>query len=389
MHRILAGGVSRVVPRVNWVRNNTYESWSDTATNYYVLVREFISGVPQLNVYKCLYSPGTPSINPPTGGFTAPTRTADGYYWQFLYTIDNSSAIRFLTEDWMPVPEKVQQSEVASLTRGTARYRQWVLQQNAQRGTIYSIGEVSSDFLDSDSDAINIFAVSGNDSEATTFTGSIFWDSSRQRSSFRLTQPGVGYTNDARIHRDSVDGPTLSVRPNVSPGFGHGGDAPLELNAQNLMLVVRNVPQGDFLPLATNEFKMVNLVLNPIDRITNNLAQNDFYIACRYFDTDGPHEFRENDRIKSGMSGESEAIVVAVSSRRVYYVIDKENQEAPFINDSDTVYSLDESKSVVVRRSYNRQVIFDSHETIVADFKLANTTRSQDQIESLNFILKF
>ena len=53
MHRILPGGVSRCVPRIDWIQNRIYNAWPSTS-RFYVLVREFVSGVGRLNVYKCL-----------------------------------------------------------------------------------------------------------------------------------------------------------------------------------------------------------------------------------------------------------------------------------------------------------------------------------------------
>ena len=130
MHRILPGGVSRCVPRIDWINNRIYNAWP-SEQNFYVLVREFVSGVGRLNVYKCLFSPNTPSLNAPTGTSATPITMSDGYVWQFLYSISNSDAVRFLNSEYMPVPERVTAEEATTLVPGTSRYLQYAVQENA------------------------------------------------------------------------------------------------------------------------------------------------------------------------------------------------------------------------------------------------------------------
>ena len=132
MHRILPGGVTRCVPRIDWIQNRVYNAWPST-TNFYVLVREFVSGVGRLNVYKCIFSPNKPSFNAPTGTSATPVTLADGYIWQYMYTISNSDAVRFLTSEFMPVPERVTTEEAVNLVPGTTRYLQYAVQENSVR----------------------------------------------------------------------------------------------------------------------------------------------------------------------------------------------------------------------------------------------------------------
>ena len=43
-HRVLPGGVTRCVPRVDWLQNRIYNAFP-SKDNFYVLVREFVSGI--------------------------------------------------------------------------------------------------------------------------------------------------------------------------------------------------------------------------------------------------------------------------------------------------------------------------------------------------------
>lgn len=61
-------------------------------------------------VYKCidnaptsLYPNGSPSTVKPTGTSTNIFQTADGYKWKYMYTVDQSDVLKFVTSDWIPV----------------------------------------------------------------------------------------------------------------------------------------------------------------------------------------------------------------------------------------------------------------------------------------------
>lgn len=411
MHRILPGGVSRVIPRVQWAENTIFEGWSIAATNYFVLVREFVSGVVQLNVYKCLYSPGTVSTTPPTGAPVSPFSTIDGYWWQFMYTIDNSSAIRFLTSEFMPVSERITDQEAENLSTGVSRYRQLIVQRNASRGGVYNL-TIGQTFLDStrfrelaDGGSISIdgFSPLGDSDQsiiAQTFQGRIEKIDS-DSAKFVLTQPGIGYGQDMYIVERNGTLPILGLRPAVAPGRGHGTDAAEEFLTTDLMLVVRNIPSGDFLPLAVNSFSTISLVLNPIDATTGGIGERDFYIACKSFDiVDGSaNPFQPGDTVANERDLQPLATVVATDEQRVYYLTeDSDIEYVPFTSvyneDSESYYYGRLSGGSVhlpveIESLNSRQVVFNSHQTIVSDIQNVEINRSEDQIESMNFIFRF
>lgn len=108
--------VSLVVPRRDWKSGIVYDQYdgqysvdypaSSGATsiktaNFYVLTTEF-------NVYKCLYNyNGIASTFKPVGTNYTPDTYADGYIWQYLYTIPLSLRNRFLTIDFLPVQKSI------------------------------------------------------------------------------------------------------------------------------------------------------------------------------------------------------------------------------------------------------------------------------------------
>ena len=398
LHRILPGGVSRVLPRVDWLKGRIYDAWPAT-TNYYVMVREFVSGIGRLNVYKCLFSPRKPSINAPTGSSATPITNADGYVWQYMYSISNSDAVRFLTNEYIPVPEKVTKEEAETLVSGTNRYLQYAVQENARIGSIYNF-EIDSDTLktsrDSDWQGGRIVTVrmkdSRSDSDAITqhFEGTVRYDSELNKFIPSLDQEGFGYQGLIKvIDQDGKLIPGLSAK--IADGLGHGSNSTEDLNATDIMLVSRNVPQDNFLPLAQNQYQMCNLIRNPIDVSTNKVATQDFYVSCKSFTTDNISTFNINDIIAPYPSDNGRrGRIVAVDRDRIYYINHINDKEDNKFLDSEQI-SLDDgvNKIHTIKKITDREVIFNSGNFIVSDWKVSPLVRAKDQIESMNFILSF
>ena len=399
MHRILPGGVSRCVPRIDWINNRIYNAWP-SEQNFYVLVREFVSGVGRLNVYKCLFSPNTPSLNAPTGTSATPITMSDGYVWQFLYSISNSDAVRFLNSEYMPVPERVTAEEATTLVPGTSRYLQYAVQENAELGAVYGFA-FDSDTLkagrDSDWTLGRTVQVRVSDSRFDSdlieqhFQATISYDSESNSFKPGLTQNGLGYVGVLKVK--DQDGKLLpGCTAKIAGGLGHGSDAPSDLNATNIMLVARNIPQDEFLPLAQNQYQMANLVRNPIDLATENIASQDFYVACKSFKVDATAaSYNVNDIIKPHPVDDGRrARVVAVDLNRVYYINYINDKEQDKFSDSEQIVLLDGVNKIhTISKTFDRDVIFNSGELIVADWKASPLIRSQDQIESINFVLSF
>jgi len=117
LNYIDGGDVAFVVPRINWESGTRYDQYDDSystsnpATSgaeslkdalFYVLTDEF-------NVYKCISNNyGVRSLNKPNSTLPAIFETADGYQWQFMYTIPLALRNKFLNGQFMPVTRSVQ-----------------------------------------------------------------------------------------------------------------------------------------------------------------------------------------------------------------------------------------------------------------------------------------
>lgn len=111
--------VKHAVYRENWSNNTKYPYFRSDASNTTTLssVSEpnfFVLDENEFRVYKCLFnnysslSTQRPSLVGGIGGDTRriqrePFFTNDGYLWKYMYTIDPSDALNFLTADYIPV----------------------------------------------------------------------------------------------------------------------------------------------------------------------------------------------------------------------------------------------------------------------------------------------
>lgn len=89
-----------LIPKNKWVTNTVYSSYLDNEeysdTTFYVTTTSN-------RIYKCLYSPGSPSTIEPSQITAGIFYTSDGYYWQIMYEIPAAERIKFMTDDYVPV----------------------------------------------------------------------------------------------------------------------------------------------------------------------------------------------------------------------------------------------------------------------------------------------
>ena len=398
LHRILPGGVSRAVPRSDWVKGRLYKAWP-SQINFYVMVKEFVSGVGRLNVYKCLFSPNTPSVNAPTGTSASPITMSDNYIWQYLYSISNSESIRFVNNQYIPVPEKVTTEEALTLVPGTPRYLQYAVQENAELGAVYGFAYDSDTLLTSrDSDwqlgnSVKVRLVDSRDDSDLIlrhFDARISYDSENNKFTPTLIQSGEGYQGVLTVvDQDGKKIPGITAR--IAGGLGHGSDATSDLKATNIMMVSRNIPQDDFESLAQGSYHMVNLIRNPIDNATSRVATQDFYTACKSFVTDNITNFTIGEIIKPyPVDDGRRARVVATDYDKVYYVNHIKEKEKDVFTDSEQVVLEDGINKIhTIKKTIDRQIVFNSGEIILSDWKPVSVGRSKDQIESMNFVFSF
>jgi hypothetical protein len=116
--RITGNDVELVIPKVTWTADTKYKQYDDRVSitdlieaNNSLNVKPFYVYTSQRSVYKCLSNnaSGVSTVEP-FGDYTSSNgniATSDGYLWKYMYSVKPSN--RFLTDDWIPVPDSTSQ----------------------------------------------------------------------------------------------------------------------------------------------------------------------------------------------------------------------------------------------------------------------------------------
>ena len=402
MHKTLQGGLTRVVERSDWVYGTTYDAYPSKTNKCYALAKSFESGFARLNVYMCVFSPGTASTVPPSGTSATAIKYNDNYVWKYLYSISNSEALRFLSDKWMSTPERIPISEYPNITTDSPNYNQYLTQISATPGQVFGVN-VDSDLLvnhiAADSDfrvAFNYNSISliGRDIPGNTpsryFRMNLLWDSGKNSFYTTFRDSGQGYVGPVTIGMDSDSATVSGITATVAPGSGFGTNIPSELGARNIMISVRNVPDLDEVIYNGSQYNLITLQVDPIETSSGLVAQKQTYITCNYFEIDGINNWKVGDRFYSKFNTNSPiGIVIAIDGNKVYYTIPQSGRAYESFKDSEILEVEPGVKQKSIHKHYGREIVFDSGGILIANYKDATVTRSQDQIEAFNFVLEF
>lgn len=290
--RVQASDVTHVIPRYDWTSGNVYDQYDDQDTNliesddFYVITEDY-------NVYKCLFNNGGgASTTKPTGSSSSQFTTADGYIWRYMYTISTANALKFLTNDYIPVQTLVSDD-------GTD---QWDVQQAAVDGAIEVIKVTNggSGYFSGNTTVTITGDGTGATANVTTNAepGAI--------SKITITNIGSEYT----IASISIsgDGAAATATPIISPKGGHGANAIEELGGKFIMLNVRLDGNEANTITTANDFRQVGLVRDPYLYDTTIRATASNYRQTYRYTMTGVSDSFEADEVVS--DGSNTALVV-------------------------------------------------------------------------------
>ncbi len=139
MKKVNYADMTLAIPRINWTSGRVYtmfehDSPEEIIPNNYVVTD---SGN-QYNVYKCINNRAyvddsvgvqtvASTVKPTSTSTTEFQETSDGYVWKYMYSIELSDALKFLTKDYIPVDTILYEPVDVS----SAEYVQWQIQLNA------------------------------------------------------------------------------------------------------------------------------------------------------------------------------------------------------------------------------------------------------------------
>jgi hypothetical protein len=269
--RVQASDAVHVIDRYNWTTGTVYDQYDDQDTNlldddFYVMTDEF-------NVYKCLFNNGgAASTTKPTGTSTARFTTADSYVWKYMYTLTTSDALKFLTNEYIPV-----RTDSTVATAAVDGAIEIVLVTGGGSG----YGAAPDVTIDGD----------GTGATATaTVSGGVV-------TGVTITNAGTGYT----FATVTFSSGAATARAVLSPKNGHGADAVEELGGKFIMLNVRlDGTEGGTIS-TENDFRKVGLIRDPFEYGTTDRALGANYRQTyRYTVADATAAFSLDETVTVG-----------------------------------------------------------------------------------------
>jgi hypothetical protein len=265
--RIDSANTAFVIPRRDWANNTLYVQYDDTvanitSSNIYVLDTQALP----YRVYKCLWNNnGANSTVAPstTGNTVTAVATADGYVWQYMYTVSFDD-YQFLTDAWMPVKTDALVQTSAQTTYG-------------QLSTVVPLVMTSNGggFNPSGTFAVS-FGGDGNGAVIAANTTSLSF-TSNTITKITFANGGIGYSTANTVTVSQVGASAnATARVIIPPYPNHGFDPQIELGGAAFMITA--VLEDDELDrlTTTNEYRRIMLLENP-QLANGTLASSTFY----------------------------------------------------------------------------------------------------------------
>lgn len=436
MKRISASDTCFAAPRYDWTSGTVYTKYSTSEPFYngkfYVLTEDF-------NVYICLENGrGSPSTVKPTGISSSTFTTHDGYKWKYLFSISASDALRFLTQNYIPVKH-------LTVDDGS---NQWAVQQAAKDGSIEVVDVVAggsnfafftgdvvsattttitlSPFASTTDNIYNGYTLyvksgvgAGQFFTITSYTGSLrratlsgAFSVIPDATSTAVISPkitmsdatgsgwlgycegtggvinnvivvnsGIGYTNPVVSVSGNV-GSGANLLPSPSPKGGHGANPINDLFAHNIIMNTRLTGTETNTFFVGNEFRTLGILLDP------KLSNGDFATATVYDLTT-----KLNATQSSGTFNPDEVITGQTSGATAYIVNSSDYTAIRIIPIAgsflvgETLRSNITLSTAVVNSSTNPAVKKGSGKILYVENRNP-ITRSTDQQEDIKFVVK-
>ena len=359
--RITTADVTHAIPRYDWTSGTVYDKYDDQDTNllesddFYVITEDY-------NVYKVLGNAGgTASTTKPTGVSTTPFTAADGYVWKYMYTVTTAKALKFLTNDYIPV-------QTLTSDDGTDQYD---VQQAAIDGGIHVVNVTAGGSAYGAAPAVTI-AVDGTGATAnSTITAGVV-------TAVTITNPGTGYTR-AQVTFASGAAAATAV---ISPKGGHGSNAVEELGGKYIMLNVRLDGTESNTFSTANEFRQVGIVRDPyLYGTTTRAVASSFRQSFRYQLSSISGTFALDETITSGSNTAS---VIEFTTPNLFTTLPL---NLPFANTASVSGGTSAASGTIAAittpglQPYSGDIIYVENRVPIS--------RAADQIEDVKLIIQF
>lgn len=374
--KIYTSDMSHAIPRFNWTTNSVYFAYDHLASNLHDGNTKFYVLTSDYNVYKCIANNygANSTVEPSSVSPSGVTYTPDGYVWKYMYTISDAELMRFTTQDYIPV---------RSITTDDGSI-QWQVQDNVIDGAIYSI--IITDGGSNYSNNSNlVISISGDGTSPATATGNINVDSGKVES-ITITDYGTGYTY-ADVNITGGGGSGATARAIIPPPGGHGSNPLYELGGKNIILNASLSGTEDVDFPATNDFRQIAILKDPIITGTSNVMSNVRFIQGYTLTTLGTGDYMEDELVYQGGS----SLTASFSGRVVSW--NSANGTLIVINTvgTPTSQSLLGANSFTARyvSKVKNKALSDHSGQILYVNNLKPISRSSDQTEDFKIVLKF
>ena len=359
--RITTADVTHAIPRYDWTSGTVYDKYDDQDTNllesddFYVITEDY-------NVYKVLGNAGgTASTTKPTGVSTTPFTAADGYVWKYMYTVTTAKALKFLTNDYIPV-------QTLASDDGTD---QWDVQAAAIDGGVHVVNVTAGGSGYGSAPAVTIAGDgTGATANSTIVSGAV--------TAVTITNPGTGYTR-AQVTFASGAAAATAV---ISPKGGHGANAVEELGGKYIMLNVRLDGTESNTFSTANEFRQVGIVRDPyLYGTTTRAVASSFRQSFKYQLSSISGTFTLDETITSGSNTAS---VVEFTTPNLFTTLPL---NLPFANTASVSGGTSAASGTIAvittpgLQPYSGDIIYVENRVPIS--------RAADQIEDVKLIIQF
>jgi hypothetical protein len=358
--RISTADVTHAIERYNWTSGTVYDQYDDQDTNlldddFYVMTEDY-------NVYKCLFNAGaTASTTKPTGVSTSPFTAADGYIWKYMYTVTTAKALKFLTNDYIPVQ---------TLT-GDDGTDQWDVQTAAVDGGIHVVKVTSGGSGYVTAPAVTI---TGDGTGATANSTIV----ANTVTSVTITNAGTGYTR-ATVSFASGAAAATAI---ISPKGGHGSDAVEELGGKFIMLNVRLDGTESNTFSTANEFRQVGIIRDPyLYGTTTRAVASSFRQSFKYELSSISGTFTVDETITSGSNTAS---LIEFTTPNLFTTLPV---HLPFANTASVAGGTSSATGTIAAittpglQPYSGDIIYVENRVPIS--------RADDQIEDVKLVVQF
>jgi len=393
---IVVSNYSYAAPRYNWSNGTVYDGYDDAVgTNsgdFYVVNDDN-------EVYICLQqgknsagvavsSTVKPSYTTAAVAKTDPFKTADGYSWQFLYTLSSNQTNNYLTSNYIPV-DYIEDSSVSGTpysSLSSFQQEQFTVQSASVAGQILGIAVT---YGGSNYTSAPTVAISGDGSgaAATAYVSGGAVVKVEINESGGVLQFGQDYTN-AVISFSGGGGSGATARAILSPAGGISANARTSLNSTALMFNVKpdGDEGGDF--LINQDFRQVALIRNALWQDSDGIFDQSTgsFLPKLRFSLGSLSGTISADDIITGTSTNAQAYVDTVDSDYIFY---HQTETTGFVGfDSSESISSTSGGSATLIDLINAEIDKDTGDILYYDNRSA-VSRTSGQTEDIKIVIQF